>query len=341
MGEKKAEKQKRILVTGGGGFLGKSIVRMLLKRGHRVTSFSRNIYETLNEMGVLQINGDIADKKDVEKAVQGQDVVFHTAAKAGVWGQFDDYFKTNVLGTQNILFACRLHRSPLLIHTSSPSVVFDGTDMEAVDESVPYPTRFHSPYPLTKAMAEQEVKIAAEKGLRTIILRPHLIWGPEDNHLVPRILARSASLRKIGDGSNKVDTTYIENAARAHIKAMQALEKNPSLSGNVYFISDDEPIGLWTMVDRILAAGGKPPVRRSIAPKTAFWIGAAMEWIYRTLRLAGEPQMTRFVAKELATSHWFDISSAKNDLGYSADVTIEEGLERLGRWLHQNKVRNR
>ena len=123
MGEKKAEKQKRILVTGGGGFLGKSIVRMLLKRGHRVTSFSRNIYETLNEMGVLQINGDIADKKDVEKAVQGQDVVFHTAAKAGVWGQFDDYFKTNVLGTQNILFACRLHRSPLLIHTSSPSVV--------------------------------------------------------------------------------------------------------------------------------------------------------------------------------------------------------------------------
>jgi len=206
MGGEKTEKQKSILVTGGGGFLGKAIVRMLLEKGHEVTSLSRNFHGVLEDMGVSQICGDIADAKTVEKAVRDRDVVFHTAARAGVWGEFDLYFNTNVLGTRNVLSACRLCRTPMLIHTSSPSVVFDGSDMEGVDESAPYPNHFHAPYPETKAMAEQEVKAAAKEGIATIILRPHLIWGPEDNHLVPRILARADSLRQIGNGSNKVDT---------------------------------------------------------------------------------------------------------------------------------------
>lgn len=326
-------KSKNILVTGGGGFLGKAIVRQMLAKGHRVASFSRRRYPQLDALDVPQYRGDIADAGAVEDALKGKDAVFHTAAKAGVWGAFDDYFHTNVTGTQNVIAACRSCRVPLLVYTSSPSVVFDGEDMTGVDESAPYPARYHAPYPQTKALAEQAVRAAAGQSLRTVVLRPHLIWGPGDNHLVPRIIARADSLRQVGRGSNRVDTIYIDNAASGHVLAMEALEKNPSLSGNVYFISDDYPVGLWEMVNRILDAGGKPPVTRTVSPKAAYAIGAVLEWIYRTLRIAGEPKMTRFVARELATSHWFDITAAKRDLGYTAEVSIDEGLRRLKAWL--------
>ena len=324
---------KNVLVTGGGGFLGKAIVRQLLAKGNRVDSFSRRSYTVLDALGVDQYHGDIADAGAVKKAVCGKDVVFHVAAKAGVWGRFEDYFEPNVTGTRNVIAACRSCRVSALVHTSSPSVVFDGGDMQGVDESVPYPSKYHAAYPQTKAMAEQAVVAAADDTLKTVALRPHLIWGPEDNHLVPRIIARSKSLRQVGDGKNRVDTTYIDNAAVAHVLAMEALERNPAVSGQVYFVSDDDPIGLWEMVNRILDAGGKPPVTRAISPSVAYGIGAALEWAYRTFNITGEPKMTRFVARELATAHWFDISAAKRDLGYTAEITIDEGMRRLKAWL--------
>ena len=324
---------KNILVTGGGGFLGKAIVRQLLAKGHRVASFSRNAYPELDAIGVNQIAGDLANAGAVKDALRGRDAVFHVAAKPGVWGAFEDFFQPNVIGTRHVIKACRSCRVPLLVYTSSPSVVFDGGDMQGVDESVPYPAHYHAPYPQTKAIAEQAVMAAADENLRTIALRPHLIWGPEDNHLVPRIIARAESLRRVGGGQNRVDTIYVDNAARAHVQAMEALENNPAVSGKVYFISDDNPIGLWEMVDRILDAGGKPPLTRTLSPRTAYWIGAVLEWSYRTFGIAGEPRMTRFVARELATSHWFDISAAKRDLGYSAEISIDEGMKRLKTWL--------
>lgn len=327
---------KSILVTGGGGFLGKAIVRQLLSRGHRVASFSRGVYPELEAMGVDQYAGHIGNAGAVKNAVRGRDVVFHVAAKAGVWGNHEDYFRTNVVGTRNVISSCRSCRVPMLVYTSSPSVVFDGGDMQGVDESVPYPSRFHTPYPQTKAAAEQAVMSAAAPELKTVALRPHLIWGPEDNHLVPRIIARARQLRRVGDGCNRVDTVYIENAARAHVLAMDALDKNPALSGRVYFISDDDPIDLWEMVDRILAAGGKPPLTRTLSPRMAYCIGAVLEWAYRTFNISGEPRMTRFVARELATAHWFDISAAKRDLGYTAEISIDEGMKRLKAWLAES-----
>jgi nucleoside-diphosphate-sugar epimerase len=327
---------KNILITGGGGFLGKAIVRQLLVKGHRVASFSRRTYPDLHHLNVRQLSGDIADAGSVDDAVRGRDAVFHVAAKAGVWGALEDYHRPNVIGTRNVIAACRSGRVPMLIYTSSPSVVFDGGDMQGVDESAPYPSHYHAPYPQTKAMAEQAVMAAADDALKTVALRPHLIWGPQDNHLVPRIIARAESLRRVGDGNNRVDTIYVDNAARAHVLAMEALEKNSAVSGRVYFISDDRPIPLWEMVDRILDAGGKPALTKTLSPKAAYWIGALMEWAYRTFSISGEPRMTRFVARELATSHWFDISAAKRDLGYTADVSIEEGLKRLKAWLTES-----
>ena len=325
--------EKNILVTGGGGFLGKAIILQLLEKEHKITSFSRNQYPALVELGIQQISGDLTDPEAVKRAVSGRDVVFHTAAKAGVWGPYDEYHATNVTGTQNVISACRSNRAEMLIHTSSPSVIFAGGDMEGVDESAPYPKQYHSPYSKTKAAAEQLVRAATDDTLKTIMLRPHLIWGPEDPHLAPRLIQRAKSLKRVGSGTNRVDTTYIDNAARAHVLAMAALDRNPALSGRVYFVSDDDPIELWTMIDRILAAGGKPQVTGCVSPKVAYLLGVVLERTFRTLHISKEPKMTRFLAEELATSHWFDITAAKRDLGYSADISIDEGMKRLADWL--------
>ena len=326
----------KVLVTGGGGFLGGAIVRQLVDRGDAVRSFSRNFYPELARMGVEQIQGDMADKTAVEQACKGIELVFHVAAKPGVWGDYADYYPTNVLGTQHVLDACKKQGVLRLVYTSSPSVVFDGTDMEGVDESVPYPEKFHAPYPKTKAMAEQLVIKAADKDLMTITLRPHLIWGPKDNHLVPRIIERARRLVRVGTGKNRVDTIYIDNAAHAHVLAADRLKENPELSGKVYFISQDDPVPLWDLVDDILKAAGLPPVKRAIPRKMAWLVGALLEFVYTMFRIRGEPQMTRFLADELATAHWFDIRAAKKDLGYAPTVSIKEGLRRLEQWL-QNR----
>lgn len=324
---------KNVLVTGGGGFLGSAIVQLLVNESVKVRSFSRKRYPSLTAMGVEQIQGDIADADSVAAACEGIDTIFHTAAKAGIWGPYEHYYRANVAGTENILSACRSNPDINLIYTSSPSVVFHAGDMEGADESVPYPKSFSAPYPKTKAMAEQKVREACRSGLSAVILRPHLIWGPGDNHLVPHILARAHRLRQIGSGENKVDTIYIDNAAHAHLLAQKALSGDSSLSGRIYFISQDSPIALWEMVNRILEAGGKAPVTRTISPEKAVFIGTMLEYLYRFLRIKGEPPMTRFLAHELSSSHWFNISAAKKDLGYTPLVSIDEGLERLKVWL--------
>jgi nucleoside-diphosphate-sugar epimerase len=323
----------RVLVTGGGGFLGKAIVRRLVARGDRVRSISRGRYSELAELGVEQIQGDIADAAAVAHACRGVSVVVHTAAKAGVWGRTADFVRTNVTGTRNILAACRGEDVRAFVYTSSPSVIFDGTDMEGVNESVPYPKRFHAVYPQTKARAEQAVLAAARQGLAAVILRPHLIWGPEDPHFVPRIVRRARLLRRVGDGTNRVDTIYIDNAADAHVLAVDRLLADPGLTGRIYFISQNDPIPLWDMVNGILQAAGCGPVQGSLSPRLAWLAGTVLELVYRLLPLKGEPRMTRFLARELATAHWFDTGAARRDLGFDPAVTTEEGLRRLAQWL--------
>jgi nucleoside-diphosphate-sugar epimerase len=327
---------KTILVTGGGGFLGGAIVRLLGERGDRVRSFSRSRHAMLDALGVEQIQGDLADPEAVSLSCRGVELVFHTAAKAGVWGDPQAYHRVNVQGTRHILEACRRHGVKRLIYTSSPSVVFHGSDMAGVDESVPYPAHYEAAYPASKARAEQMVRAAGDR-LGTICLRPHLIWGPGDNHLVPRIIARAGQLRRVGHGRNLVDTIYIDNAAQAHLLAAEKLAAFPDLSGKVYFISQDAPMPLWDMVDAILAAADLPPIRSGVSPRTAYCAGAFLEWWYRVFRLKGEPRMTRFVARELATSHWFDIRAAKKDLGFRPEVSTAEGLVRLRDWLRRGR----
>lgn len=325
----------RALVTGGGGFLGRAIVERLLARGDTVRSFSRGPYPDLEALGVEVRQGDLVDARAVTDAVQGCDIVFHVAAKAGIWGPYPDYFRTNVVGTRNVLAACRSGAVRRLVYTSSPSVVFNGRDMEGVDESVPYARHFEAPYPRTKALAERLVLQANSAELATVALRPHLIWGPGDNHLVPRILARARAgrLQRIGDRPNRIDATYIDNAADAHLLAGDRLAPGSPIAGKAYFIAQDEPLPLWELVNRILQAGGLPPVTRTVAPGFAYAAGWIGELVHRVLGLESEPPMTRFVARELATAHWFDLSAARRDLGYHPAVSTEEGLRRLEQWL--------
>ena len=321
----------RALVTGGGGFLGGVIVRLLRERGDQVRSFSRGEHPTLAALGVEQLQGDVGDQAAVVAAARGCDIIYHVAAKAGIWGSYDDFYQANVTGSANVLAACRANGISKLVHTSSPSVVFDGRDVDGGDESMPYPPRYEAHYPKTKALAEQLVLAAASPTLATVALRPHLIWGPGDNHLVPRILAkgRAGKLRRIGDRPNLVDTVYVDNAARAHLQAADRLTLESPISGRAYFISNGQPLPLWEMVNRILATADILPVTRSISPGLAYTLGCLCEGLWGVLRLTGEPPMTRFVAHELATAHWFNIDAARRDFGYQPEISIDEGLARL------------
>lgn len=325
----------RALVTGGGGFLGKAIVRLLRNKRIDVRSFSRSPHPELDALGVEHVCGSLSDAAAIAGAVEGCDIVYHVAAKAGVWGPYEEFYEANVVGTRNVIAACRKSGVERLVYTSSPSVVFDGSDMEGVDESVPYPKRFKSYYPETKAEAERLMLGANDDTLATVSLRPHLIWGPEDNHLVPRIIerGRKGALRRIGSKECLVDTIYVDNAAEAHLMAADKLQIGSAVAGKAYFLSQGEPLPLWEMVNRILAAGGLPPLTRTISPALAYSIGWTLEKIYGALGLKSEPRMTRFMAKELSTAHWFDIGAARRDFGYEPTVSIDEGLERLEKWL--------
>lgn len=326
----------RALVTGGGGFLGGAIVHQLFEEGYTVRSFSRGSYPLLQTLGVQTVQGDLAEAEAVQAACQDCQVVFHVAAKAGIWGNEDTYYRANVTGTNNIIAACRALGISRLVYTSTPSVVFDGQNLEGVDERVPYAQHYKAAYPATKATAERMILAANDERLATLALRPHLIWGPGDTHLIPGILARGRAgrLRRIGKASNLVDFTYVENAAQAHLLAAARLSPGSPIAGRAFFISQDEPVPLWDFINRILEAAELPAVTRTISPRLAYATGWLCEVLYGRLGLKGEPPMTRFLAEELATSHWFDISAARQELGYQPKISVEEGLKRLTAWLN-------
>lgn len=328
------------LVTGGTGFLGRRIVERLLAEGRAVTVLGRTPAPDLTARGVKFIRASLDDASAVESACMGITTVFHAAARVGVWGRYDDFFRTNVLGTRALLAGCRRHGVRTLIHTSTPSVVYNGQDLAGADESLPLTTACPSPYPLTKAIAEREVLTVNSPELRTIALRPHLIWGVGDPHLVPRVLAqaRAGRLRIVGPGHNRVDMVHIENAVEAHLLAEQAA--SGLAAGRAFFITNGEPVVLWDWINRLLAALGETPVTKKISLGAASAIGRVCETAWRLLPLQGEPPMTRFIAAELAKDHWFNPAAARRDLGYVPRVTMATGTAELVAWykLQRNHV---
>jgi nucleoside-diphosphate-sugar epimerase len=323
----------RILVTGGGGFLGQALCHGLVQRGHEVASFNRGFYPQLDAIGVRQWRGDLADADAVAAAARDCDAIFHNAAKAGAWGSRDSYHRANVIGTRNVIAACRMHDIGRLVYTSTPSVTHRATRPVAggTAADVPYGKRLKAPYAATKLVAEKMVLAANEATLATVALRPRLIWGPGDHQLLPRLAerARAGRLRLVGGGDNLVDTTYIANAAQAHFDAFEHLAPGSACAGRAYFISNGEPKPMREIVNALLAAVDAPPVTKSLPFAAAYAIGAACEAAWTLLPLRGEPPLTRFLAEQLATTHWYDMGPARRDFGYVPRVTVAEGLQRL------------
>ena len=330
----------KILVTGGGGFLGGAILKQLAQAypdAERHT-LQRSNHPEFAAQGVVQHLSALSDEAVVDKAVAGAEMVFHVAAKAGVWGSYESYHAPNVTGTENVLKACQKHGVKKLVYTSTPSVVHSGSSIEGADESIPYATHFSTHYPKTKAIAEKMVLAANSDTLSTVALRPHLIWGPGDNHLVPRIIdrARRGRLRIVGDGKNLVDGVYIDNAACAHLNAAEKLSPDAACAGKAYFITQGEPIETKALINGIVQAGGLPPVEKTISFKAAYRVGAVLEFMFRLFGIKKEPPMTRFVAEQLSTAHWYSIEAAKKDLGYQPTISTSEGLTLLGTSLKGN-----
>jgi nucleoside-diphosphate-sugar epimerase len=321
----------KVLVTGGNGFLGRAVVEELRRRGHQVSSASRRPSPELAALGVRTLTCDLRNSEHVERAVQGQEAVVHTAAKTGLSGVRADFVRTNVEGTRFVLDSCRRNGVQRLVYTSSPSVVFDGRDHRRADESLPYARRHLAAYPATKAQAEREVLAANGASLATVALRPHLVLGPGDPNLMPRLVARARAgkLAIVGSGRNEVSFTWIDNAAAAHADALERLAPGARGAGRAYFVAQKEPVELWTWLAELFTRAGVPPPARRVSRTLAWAAGAACEVGWRLARRTGEPPMTRFLALELAASHSYDIGALERDLGYAERVSTSEATERL------------
>lgn len=318
----------KILVTGGGGFVGGYIVERLLARGYAVRSIGRSPQPELVAKGVEVMCGDLTDATAVSAACEGVDAVFHVAARAGVWGSWESFYGPNVIGTRNVLSACRKWQVKRLVYTSTPSVVFNGDSIRGGDESLPYGKNWLCHYAQTKALAEQEALAANSEKLQVVALRPHLIFGPGDPHLLPRVVesVKAGRLRIVGDGSAKVDVSYVGNVADAHLDAFDALERGKG-AGQAYFISQGEPVDLWPWLNSILEGLGQPPLTQKIPLPLVYGIGALCEGVWKVLRRRTDPPITRFIAVELAKDHYFDISKAQHVLGYRPRIPMNEALK--------------
>lgn len=321
-----------VFVTGASGFIGGRLAERLLAEGRKVRVLSRRPLPALERLGAQVVQGDLDDHGALFRGAEGAGTVFHVAGRVGVWGPPAEFFRVNVDGTRNVIAICRALGIPRLVYTSSPSVVYTGGDLAGVDESAPLCAQAPCAYPTSKATAEREVTRAHDADLATVSLRPHLVWGPGDRNVVPRVLDRACRgrLRIIGSGRNQVDLTHITNVVDAHLLAERALaQPGGPAGGKAYFITNGEPVVLWDWINELLRGLRIPPVRKRVSLGRVMVAARALEALWRYLPLPDEPPMTRFVAKELATDHWFDISAARRDLGYAPRVTMAAGTAEL------------
>ncbi|TFG53022.1 MAG: NAD-dependent epimerase/dehydratase family protein [Gemmatimonadales bacterium] len=336
--------ERSAVVTGGGGFLGHRIVRLLCVRGERVRVVARRRYPTVEALGAKGIQIDIRDAAALKAALWGADIVYHVAAKTGHWGPKQDFWSVNVEGTRSVLEAARSCGIRRFVYTSTPSVVGYAHDVENGGPDLPYADVHESPYAASKAEAERMVLAASGTGMRTVALRPHLLIGPGDRQMMPQLVRRAVAgrLRIVGDGRNRVDLTDVDNAAWAHLDAAVALEQpGAPCAGRAYFISNGEPVVLWDWLNVVLQELGLPPVTRSLSLGLTRAAGAAAEGLWGAMRIGGEPPITRFLAAALARSHWYDLEPARRDIGYRVRVSMEAATRRTIDWLAATMVADR
>jgi nucleoside-diphosphate-sugar epimerase len=331
----------KILITGAGGFLGFHIAKALVEQGHEVTNFSRQHYKKLDDISVKSIQGDLRDREAVEDAVHDQDAIFHVASKVGVWGSYKDFYDINVKGTKNVILAAKREKVDKLIFTSSPSAIFGVENLCGVDENYPYPQKYVSHYAKTKALAEEEILKAHDpQRLKTIALRPHLVFGPGDHNLIPRVInkAKKNKLKIIGSGDNIVDVLYIDNAVHAHLLALEKLDSDPKVGGQAFFISQEKPVKLWSFINTILDKNKFTQVKSKVPFALAYGVGFFLEKVMFWSQ--NEPPLTRFVALNLSKSHYFNNQKSHNLLEYQPIVSLEDSIEKTTQWMRSNGLSN-
>lgn len=329
---------RAVLVTGASGMLGGAVADLLAARGDQVTVMQRS---SIADTPHRQQLGSVTEADAVARAVQGQDAVVHLAAKVDVVGPWEEYQATNVEGTRTVVEACRAHGVHRFVHISSPSVAHAGSSLAGEGAGPADPAAARGNYARSKAEAEVLALAADGPDLAVTAIRPHLVWGPGDTQLIGRILerARAGRLPMLGSGTSLVDTTYVDNAAEAIVAALDRIEQ---ARGQALVVTNGEPRPIGELIGDICRAGGAPAPRVRIPSRLAWAAGAAVEgamWVSAAVpRLPEitEPPLTRFLAEQLSTAHWFDQRHTQDVLDWQPRVTLDQGLARLRAWAQKN-----
>ena len=324
----------KVLVTGTGSLLLGGIASELVQRGDEVVCLQRRTAMFHGHQNAQQVLADIRDADAVISAAQGCDAIIHGAARVGVVGTQKDFYDTNVLGTENILRSTEQHNIARLVFVSTPSVAHTGDSLIGAPAGQAEIGRKRSYYAESKAIAERTVLNSHNDHLAVVAIRPHLVWGPGDTQLVGRIVERADSgrLAVIGTGNALVDSTYIDNAVSAHIAALDSLHVGSACDGKAYVVSNGEPRTVNELMRSICAAAGVPFEPRNLSLTLGVRLGSLIERLWPLLR-SSEPPLTRFIAEQLGTAHWFDQRTVQQDLHWEPHVTLDKGFERLTQWF--------
>lgn len=317
----------KVLVTGASGMLGRVTAQRLLARGDEVTVLQRRP----SGLPCAEVLGDVADPSAVARAAAGQDAVVHLAAKVDVIGRWEEYAQANIQGTRNVVAACADEGVERLVHVSSPSVSHAGSPLFGAGAGPADPARARGSYSRSKAVAEQVALDADSARLAVLVVRPHLVWGPGDEQLVARIVARARSRRLplIGSGAALIDTTFVDNAAAALVAAVDACGP---VHGEALVVSNGEPRTVAEILRRLCAAAGVPGPRGRVPTHAAWLAGAVVEGIWSATGRRSTPPLTRFLTEQLTTAHWFDQRRTRTALGWQPDIGLDEGFARLAAW---------
>lgn len=326
----------KILVTGATGFLGHALAVQLKKDGHKVVGCGRDKTKgaELASIGIDFARADLSDSHRIEELCSGMDWIFHCGALSSVWGKREDFWSSNVQGTRNIVQGALRQRVQRLIHISSPSIYFRFAHAENIHEDDPLPPKFINTYTASKYAAEEEVQIGVQKGLESVILRPRAIYGPRDTSIFPRILRslESGRLPIIGNGNNKTAISYVDNVVHACVCAAYAQLPH---SGRAYNITDGETIELWPLLNHIADELGLPKPKKYRSARMLRWMARGMEVAHRIANPDKEPILTEYGVGLLSCTCTLNIERAQKELGYSPQISTEEGIQRFLSWWKQ------
>jgi nucleoside-diphosphate-sugar epimerase len=318
----------KAFVTGGSGFVGRSLIRALSSRGTRVVALARSdaAESAVRREGAEPVRGDLDNIEALRAGMNGCDAVFHAAAFVEMWGTRDEFFRVNVAGTENVLSAARAAGVPVVVHVSTEAILAGEEPIIQADEARPPAQHPAGLYGLTKAIAEERVAGASSKELRTVIIRPRFIWGKGDTSVLPKIAeaVRKGEYMWIDHGRYLTSTCHIDNVVEGALLAAAR-----GRSGEAYFLTDGPPVLLRDFMGAMLRAVGLEPGTRSIPRWVARGLAAAVEAVWAPLGLTAAPPITKMMVCLLGDEVTVKDDKARRELGYRGMKSREEGLQEM------------